>query len=183
MKVFDINGSNHLALAKGLGHFEAERWKKYDHWHAVSDWGRVANIKRKKVIPQYQNGRGYAAVHPPFGRFGMKVHTMILPTFSSRKLYSPNAHESYPFIDQKNGDRMDASLENLRYSNARLNGMNKRNVKGYHALKNKQGELTGRYVAQIRMDKKQLYLGSFSESQAAERYREALADAFEVLEY
>ena len=53
-----------------------------------------------------------------------------------------------------NHDKMDASLENLRYSNVQLNGMNKENAKGYCAVKRKDGTLTGKYYSAIRINKK-----------------------------
>ena len=79
---------------------------------------------------------------------------------------------------------MDASLENLRYSNNALNQMNRKNVKGYHAQKRKDGTFTGKYCSGIRIGKKKTHLGTFAtEEEAAKRYREAVTDAFVVLEY
>ena len=172
------------AMAKDFGHFSPERWMRFDHLHDVSDWGRVGYRPKFRVLNQYPNGRGYASVRFRGEDYNRPVHMMVLPTFYPRQWYSPNAVRSYDMIDHKNHNRMDPSLENLRYSNNALNQMNRRNVKGYYAQKKKNGTLTGRYCVDIRINKKSTRLGTFgSKEEAGERYHEALKDAFTVLEY
>ena len=170
-------------LAQGFGRSEPERWVRFDQFHDVSDWGRVGYRPGKKVLNQYPNGRGYASVRFRGEEYNRPVHMMILPMFYPRQWYSPNAAESYNMIDHKNHDKMNPSLENLRYSNNALNQMNRKEVKGYYAQK-KGGVPTGRYCASIRVNKKNTSLGTFgSKEEAGERYREAVKDAFTVLEY
>ena len=171
-------------MSKGFGNFSPERWMRYNNLYDVSDWGRVGYRPTKRVLHQYPNGRGYASVRFRGEEYNRPVHMMVLPTFYPRQWYSPNAVRSYDMIDHKNHNRMDPSLENLRYSNNTLNQMNRKNVKGYYAQKKKDGSLSGRFCAAIRVQKKNTSLGSFgSAEEASTRYREAVQDAYEVLEY
>ena len=181
--VYDINGQDFLALSKGLGHYLPERWKRYNSTYAVSDWGRVAKLSTKRLVKQFPNAKGYASIAQGYRTWPLKVHKMILPTFYPRHEYSPNAHESYPMIDHINQNRMDASLENLRYSNVKLNGLNKKATKGYSIVRY-NGKPTGRFRSGIQMDGRKVRFGTFTTKEsAAARYFEALRDAFTVLEY
>ena len=87
------------AMAKGFGHSEPERWKRYNGLYDVSDWGRVGYIPTKTILNQYPNGRGYASVRFRGEEYNRPAHMMVLPMFKPRERYSPNAYRSYPFID------------------------------------------------------------------------------------
>jgi hypothetical protein len=178
-----VRCNNILELAHGLRHFQPERWMSLNKFYAVSDWGRVKQTQKNRLLKQYRNGNGYACVRFTGDKYNSPVHKLVLPKFRPRIDYSPDAKKSYPFIDHINHNRMDACLGNLRYSNNALNQMNRRSVNGYYEKK-KAGVPTGRYCAAVRMHKKNTSLGTFgSTKKAGERYREAIRDAFEVLEY
>ncbi len=84
-------------------------------------------------------------------------------------------HRKFPkgMIDHKNGNPTDNRIENLRDCTRRENGSNRKIHRdgrqvGYTKHWNK-------YLAQIRINKRRIYLGLFkTEKEAAEKYQEAL---------
>ena len=130
-----VRCNNILELAHGLRHFQPERWMSLNKFYAVSDWGRVKQTQKNRLLKQYRNGNGYACVRFTGDKYNSPVHKLVLPKFRPRIDYSPDAKKSYPFIDHINHNRMDACLGNLRYSNNALNQMNRRSVNGYYEKK------------------------------------------------
>jgi hypothetical protein len=75
-------------------------------------------------------------------------------------------------IDHKDGDRTNNKIDNLREVTHRQNTLNKVKVKGYYFNKNRK-----KYVAEIGVDYKRIYLGYFNTEQEA---RQAYLDAKKI---
>ena len=99
---------------------------------------------------------------------------MILNTFK------PNPFPMYyNMCDHINGNRSDNRLENLRWSNVNLNGINKKNVKGYWI----DWRLRKKFCTSVKVQGKQCHLGSYgSIAEAQKAYKEGADRAFEILE-
>ena len=164
-----------LAQTEKLGQLFPERWRRFENLF-VSSEGRVTNSE-KKLLTHTKAGRGYACVNQGFGTFPKTVHSMVLKSFR------PNPFPKYyDMCDHKNRCRMDPRLDNLRWSNVFLNGLNKTGTKGYEAIK-RDGKLTGKFGSRIRVQRKRAWLGTFSsKEEALQVYKEALERAFEILE-
>jgi hypothetical protein len=177
--IYDVSAKNAAQdieeLSKGFPALQPEIWKDYDHRYIVSTEGRVFDTRRMKIIKPCRIDKGYAGggIHG----YGRTFHPMILKTFV------PNPWPGYyTMCDHINGDRFDPRLENLRWSNINLNGINRKDVKGYWATKHK-GKLTGKYGTSVKVQGKQCHLGTFSSPvEARKAYFEGVERAFEILE-
>ena len=165
-----------FAEIQKLGRLFPEKWKRCDEYYVSSD-GRVCNL-RKQLLKQFPYARGYAHVDLGFGNWPTKVHPMVLESFV------PNHWPKYyDMCDHRNRNRMDPRQCNLRWSNVFLNGLNKTGTKGYYAIRNKNGKLTGKYCVRIKVQRKNTNIGSFSsKEEAGKAYQEALQRVLEVLE-
>ena len=144
-----------------------EVWAYYSSRFEVSTHGRVYDKREKEIAPVYQNGRGYAFVGCL--ATGHKVHQMVLQTFR------PKPSSLYTMIDHFDGNKMNARLDNLRWSNSALNALNKKGVRGYHTSK------SGKFVAAVKCHGCSCYLGTFTTEKAARTaYLEGLERCYEI---
>jgi hypothetical protein len=149
-----------------------ETWKKVvgAPKYEVSDHGRVRKGTRMKPL----NKKIYLRTRIN-GKY-RRVHTLVLPAFKPNP--APWLYNCVDHIDQVKHNN---KLENLRWSNSTLNSLNRKNVQGYNF---KPHEKHKKYYAQIWIDRKCICLGSFATAaEATARYKEAVKDAFEILEY
>ena len=100
------------------------------------------------------------------------VHRMVLETFK------PNQHTwLYDRADHIDRNKHNNKLENLRWSNATLNGLNT-DAKNYYRRPN------GRYQARITLYGVEIVLGTFDTVEEAEEViKRAKAEAQEIIEY
>ena len=159
-----------FAESQKLGRLFPERWKQCDDYYVSSD-GRVCNLG-KQLLKQFPYSRGYAHVDLGFGNWPTKVHKMVLKSFL------PNPWPKYyDMCDHINRDRMDPRLDNLRWSNVFLNGLNKTGTKGYSTTP------SGKYYVRMTVQGRRAGIGTFSsEEEAGKAYQEALGRVFEILE-
>lgn len=75
-------------------------------------------------------------------------------------------------IDHKDGDRSNNKIDNLREVNNQQNHFNETKAKGYYLHKN-----TNKYMAQLRLNGKHIYLGHHNTEQEA---RKAYLDAKKI---
>ena len=176
--IYDIatkDRCNLLAMyASGLGKLFPERWKRYDPNYFVSSDGCVCD-SQKRLIKHFKAGRGYAFVKI-YGQL-KKVHQMVLHTFKP----NPNP-KYYDMCDHINGDRMDPRLENLRWSNVNLNGLNKLATKGYETLK-RNGVPTGKFGCRTCVTGRRAWLGTLnSKEECIKTHKEAVERVYEIAE-
>ena len=167
-----------FAEIQELGRLFPEKWKRCDEYYVSSD-GRACNLQKQLMKP-FKSGRGYACVRFQDCQddWPTKVHPMVLRHFL------PNPWPNYyDMCDHINRDSMDSRLDNLRWSNVFLNGLNKTGTKGYSVLKDRNGTPTGKYYVRIPVQGRRANIGSFpSTEEAAQAYQEALERTLEVLE-
>jgi hypothetical protein len=104
---------------------------------------------------------------------------MIKGEFTSLRLHrvvmnAPTGLE----VDHINGNRLDNRKQNLRLCTKAENGRNRpanrNNTSGYKGVTFKKGNTKKPWCAQIKVNKKRIYLGSFETPQAAyEKYKSA----------
>jgi len=105
-----------------------EIWKKYNEKFDVSDQGGVRFSLSGRPVPKLKTRTGYLFIRydkKPSWKGMLFVHKMILTTFR------PIHAKCMNFCDHINRKRDDNRLVNLRWSNVVLNGMNKKNVRGW----------------------------------------------------
>ena len=105
-----------------------ENWKKFNDKFEVSDRGRVRTTCCKTFVQQFPTSKGYLFIRydkKPAWQGMLFVHRMVLMAFR------PNHAKCMTFCDHINRKRDDNRLVNLRWSNVVLNGMNKKDVKGW----------------------------------------------------
>ena len=168
MLLYDINGADYNSLE-----FEElpEIWRDWyrDATYRVSTHGRVST-QAGHIMNVWKNSRGYATVFLPIYGRPFDVHKMVIRSHRLNPMPITN-----PIIDHIDGNRMNARLDNLRYTNIYINGHNKRNVKGYSRRKRK-------FEASIRCQKKKIGLGCHdTEKEAREAYLDASARLYEIL--
>jgi hypothetical protein len=110
----------------------SEIWKTYNDDFEVSDQGKVRLIGEGPPVEQFSTGAGYLFIKynkKPSWCGMLYVHRMVLAAFR------PKHAVCMTFCDHINRKRDDNRLVNLRWSNVVLNGMNKKNVKGWCMVK------------------------------------------------
>jgi len=102
------------------------------------------------------------------------LHTEVLQRMLDRLL------ESGELADHINRDKLDCRRENLRLATRSENEANKdKGKRGYSHYKGVSQTKTGKWKAEITVDKKRIYLGVFiDEWNAAKAYNEAALDSF-----
>lgn len=123
------------------------------------DTGDIFGIKNGKKIGSY-NGDGYIIVGPNFNRkYNIKCGRVLAHQFIWYWV-----HNEVPLcIDHINMNRSDNRICNLRSVSRSQNGFN-RNAKGYSWHKRLK-----RFIVQIQVDKKPIYLGCVKTIEEAEK--------------
>lgn len=105
-----------------------EKWKPikgYEHIYAVSNDGRVKNLKTGRIIKPFINNKGYVMIqlHKNGIRKLYLTHRLVAEAFIS----NPN---NYPCINHKNEIKTDNNILNLEWvtysQNMLANGLSKR---------------------------------------------------------
>lgn len=126
----------------------------------VSDGTLIWRVKSGKAKP----GKIAGSSRGVGGNPGSSGYWRII--FKRRRYYAHHLvwayhHNEWPkFIDHINGINTDNRIENLRKANSQTNGANSRQRTS--TLKGTTGRSNGRWISQITVDYKNIYLGSFS---------------------
>ena len=153
--------------------FMIENWKVITEYpnYSVSDLGRVS---RSRILKP-RDKHGYEEVilcDAPKKPVYKTVHFLVLSTF--KKNPRPTF---YTMVDHINRNTKDNRLMNLRWSNARLNGLNS-NARGFSFCKK-----SNKFHAQIMINGRGKLLGLFKYSVNARRaYLEAKREALKKLD-
>jgi len=124
-------------------------------------------------------GKGdyYYAVHREGGgaRERLWLHNEVMERMIGRRLTDDE------LVDHINRDKLDCRRANLRLANRSQNEANKaKGSRGTSRYKGVTRTKTGRWKAEITVDKQRLYLGTFdNEKDAALAYNEQALDSFE----
>jgi len=164
MEIYNINGTAVLPIID-------EEWTPWylNARYQVSTQGRVRTASGN-LVRIWKNKAGYAIVKLKDFERPVDVHKMVQRSFVFNAMPLTNT-----LVDHINGDRMDARLENLRYSNHWLNSHNRLGVKGYYTRGNK-------FVATIKCQGRKLGLGTYTTAKEARAaYLEASERLHEIL--
>ena len=106
----------------------SEIWKDingYKGLYQISNKGNVKSIRKNKIL-KHQILQGYPVVQLSrfYKRHTYEIHRLVAQAF----IPNPN---NYPFINHKNEDRADFSIENLEWCNQKMN-VNYSKRKMYH---------------------------------------------------
>lgn len=123
----------------------------------------------------FVNDRGYAvrrAARPH--RLNIRMHRVIMRRVLGREL------ERWELVDHINGDRLDNRRSNLRLCNNSQNGFNRdvpaHNSTGYKGVSRNTYQTGPRpFQANITVNRRKVYLGSFATAQDAARAYDAAA--------
>ena len=118
-----------------------------------AETGKIYGKKGKEIVRKSKNG--YIYINIGSGLFGHHF-----------AWYMSGKDMDFIELDHKDTNRTNNCIDNLRISNRTQQTQNT-NAKGYYMKKN-------RWAAQIQVNKKQMYLGSFkTEEEARETYLKA----------
>jgi len=155
-----------------------EEWRDIEGFprYNVSNLGRVrSNIRESKLLnPFLTSNHDYYSVNLFIKgkRHSKTVHRLVLKAF--KKNPNPGYFDRCDHINQ---NKRDNNINNLRWSNAVLNGLNG-NQKGFYWRKARN-----KFEAAIKINGKSIYLGQFKYSyNARKRYLEARKDALNTLD-
>ena len=155
-----------------------EHWASIDGYlnYQVSWWGRVLNTKTGRILKPQVAGNGYAVVY--LSKKGKVKNHTIHQLVAREWVSNPEGKRCVDHID---GSRTNNHRENLRYATTSENGMNAKNrtdgssvYKGvsYHGH-------TKKWMSQIGLNRKNIYLGIYSsEREAAEVYNAAAIEHY-----
>ena len=128
-------------------------------------------IKNKIHVKKF-NGVEYAYINKKIkGTRNTKtylLHRLLMETFIGRKL------NKFEKVDHINGNSLDNRIKNLRVCSAKENSRNRKgNDKGVRRTS------SGKFSARITVDRKEIYLGSFSlKKEALQAYNTAATKYF-----
>jgi hypothetical protein len=155
-----------------------EEWRDIEGFprYNVSNLGRVRSLigKTKLLNPYLSCNNDYYSVSlfSKGKRHIRLVHRLVLKAF--KKNPNPGYFDRCDHINQ---NKRDNNINNLRWSNAVLNGLNG-NQKGFYWRKARN-----KFEAAIKINGKSIYLGQFKYSyNARKRYLEARKDALNTLD-
>ena len=146
----------------------------YEGYYKISNLGRVLSVRSNKIMKPCVNDNGYFTIGLKKGehQFRKKVHQLLAISFLN---HIPDKHNIV--VDHINGDKQDNRLQNIRLISHR------ENTSSYYRGIKTRSEYTGvswsnisnKWRAQIRIDKKQTHLGFFeNELDAHHAYQNAL---------
>lgn len=137
--------------------------------YEVSNYGSVRNIKLDRMLSPDLCSNGYYRVClSNKGKATTKqIHRLVLTIFE-------NNHENKPCVDHIDNDRQNNCLFNLRYATTQENGFNRKintnnscGIKGVNLHK-----ISGKWRAQVYIDKKQVTIGYFNTLEEAKLARQ-----------
>jgi hypothetical protein len=126
-----------------------------------NDQANVWSIASNRFVSKWVNERGYTRVTVDLNKRRKKFLLHRLIAF----YLIPNP-QNLTLVDHIDGDKSNNRLSNLRWVTKSSNNHNQKKAKGYSWHKQKK-----KWCAQIRVNDKQLHLGSFNtESEARNAY-------------
>lgn len=159
-----------------------EEWRDIPEWegcYQVSNKGRVKSLKRfdslGRVVPEnirsLKISKGYYAI--TLSRNGSKkgfwVHQLVAIAFLG---HTPCGFKKV--VNHKNFDKLDNRVENLEIVTNRENS-NQKHLPSSSRYVGVRLRTNGNWEAQINVDRKSVYLGSYKiEEEAAKAYQDAL---------
>ena len=134
----------------------------------MSTKGRVRNVKSRRILKAFINGRGY--YHVTMSNNGtiktLRVHRLVAMAFIP-------IEENKPCCDHIDRNPLNNNLINLRWSSASENTMNQTKktnntsgITGVHFV-----NASGKWIAQIHLKRKAIYLGCFDTIEDAKEAR------------
>jgi hypothetical protein len=145
--------------------------------YAVSNLGRVKNLKKKQILKPSTDDKGYHAVGLSINGIvkTQKVHRLVANTFLSNI-------EKKPCVDHIDGDKSNNDLQNLRFATIMENNRNRRKQQKQSSSKYKglyYCTTRNKYRVLIRIDRKLIHVGYFNnEEEAAEVYNQKARELF-----
>ena len=139
------------------------RIKGYKDRYSISSLGRVQSHRTGLILKPSVNHKGYLIIQLSLNgkKKNHRVHRLVAESF----LLNP---DNLPEVDHINGDRQDNSVGNLRWASPSSNTRN-RDVCRKSSSKYNGVYLTkeGKWSVIIRVNRKNVYLGSFTEERLA----------------
>ena len=119
----------------------------------VYDDGLIFNLRTRKIIKGSINNMGYRCteIQDNGNRYCYKIHRIVAFAYKGLDITNPDIK-----VDHINAIKTDNRFENLRCGTQQQNMFNLPKAKGYHMRKD------GKYVAQIKFNGKNIYLGTFN---------------------
>ena len=131
--------------------------------YAISNTGKVLNIKSQKLMKQNNDKGGYMRTHLQTNQFS--VHRLMAISFLDNPL-------NKPIVDHIDGNRVNNIITNLRWAtiqenniNAKMKSTNKCGVKGVCMIKGKKWKAT------IRINGKNKHIGYYNTIEEATHAR------------
>lgn len=133
-------------------------------------WSSKSNMAMKKLKPGGNRKYFWVSLKENKKRKNFDLHRLIA------HYWIPNPN-NLKMVDHIDGNKLNNRISNLRWVTNSENTHNQQKFKGY----SKKGN---RYIARIRVNKKEIYLGCFdTEEQARSAYLEASAKYFPNIKY
>ena len=136
-----------------------EIWKPikgYNERYSISSLGRVQSHKTGLILKPSVNHKGYFIIQ--LSIFGKKknhrVHRLVAQAFI------PNP-DHLPEVDHINGNRQENTIDNLRWASPSSNTRNREVCRKASSKHNGVYRQDNKWVAIIRVKRKNIYLGSF----------------------
>ena len=108
-----------------------ERWSLIPNHinYAVSTYGRLMNVRNQFILKPFITQNGYCRIALSFGTFS--VHRLVA------LVHIPNPN-NYPYVNHKDGDKLNNKFDNLEWCTAKQNDFHARNLKlkGYSGFPN-----------------------------------------------
>jgi len=149
-------------------------WKQIEGYnYSVSINGEVRNDATERILKPSKNNKGYYELNLCNNGKAKnhKVHRLVALAFIPLEV-------GKDFIDHRDGDRTNNSLENLRWVTPQQNAQNrtltKRNTSGYKGVTFDRAR--NKWMAGIKIDGKQINLGRFETIEEAVAVRSARAN-------
>lgn len=148
----------------------------YEGLYAVSDQGVIYNLKRGTIVKPTMDKRGYLSVILSKGgvQYTTKVHKVV---FYSFVVQNGLTREDSLVIDHIDGDKTNNALYNLRKITTRENTSRSKTPKygrGFHFY-----EKTGKFGAEIQINKVRYFLGTFDRAEDASIAYETALERYE----
>ena len=155
---YSLETRSFISINKTVFQYMIEIWKDIEGFpkYKVSNIGRVKSCHGSDRILRQNTKKGYYTIQiwTNKKRYDKFVHRLILEAF----IPNPNP-DKFTICDHINRNGRDNRVENLRWSNSKLNNYNRSNARGYYFEKR-----TKQWVASLTYDGINKILGNFKYS-------------------